>query len=368
MSLDFRFAIASDLHIALPHTVATHQNRFHRCEVSIPILETVLERLSGLEIDFLLLPGDLTQDGEPENHQWLSERLSQLPYPVFVVPGNHDVIQPMGDDRAIGLHDFPDYYQAFGYGESGQLYYTRPLMPGVRLIGLNSNQFNAEGKQIGCLDEQQLQWLERVLTKYQDELVLVMVHHNIIEHLPGQTHHPLGRRYMLSNAPDLLALLQSAGVNLIFTGHLHVQDIVWQEGIYEITTGSLVSYPHPYRILHYRTGSQGQAWLQVESGRVESIPNWPDLPARSRQWIGDRSFPFMRRLLVEPPLSLSEAEAKAIAPKLEYFWADIAQGDNLFHLPELPPAVRRYLETFSAIDPEGVPTLIDNHASLLVKG
>lgn len=86
MSLEFRFAIASDLHIALPHTIWDHPTRFHLVEVSIPALELVLERLERLELDFLLLPGDLTQHGEPENHRWLAERLAKLPYPVYVIP------------------------------------------------------------------------------------------------------------------------------------------------------------------------------------------------------------------------------------------------------------------------------------------
>ena len=108
------------------------------------------------------------------------------------------------------------------------------------------------------MDEQQLAWLEQVLAQSKDKLELVMVHHNVVEHLPGQARHPLGRRYMLDNAPELLKILSCAGVNLVFTGHLHVQDVACHKGIYEITTGSLVSYPHPYRILELRTDDQGK--------------------------------------------------------------------------------------------------------------
>jgi len=35
MSLNFRFAVVSDLHIALPHTIWNHPSRFHLVEVSI---------------------------------------------------------------------------------------------------------------------------------------------------------------------------------------------------------------------------------------------------------------------------------------------------------------------------------------------
>ncbi len=366
MTLNFRFAVVSDLHIGLPHTIWNHPSRFHLVEVSIPALEIILEDLQQLEIDFLLLPGDLTQHGEPDNHQWLQERLSQLPFPVYVIPGNHDVPTLLPDERSIGLKDFPQYYHQQGYNNLEQLYYTCEVLPGVQLIGLNSNQFDQSGKQLGRLDEPQLIWLEQVLEQNKDKLVIVMVHHNVLEHIPGQTNHALGRRYMLENAPILQKMLKKAGVNLVFTGHLHVQDVAYQDGIYDITTGSLVSYPHPYRILQLGTNNQGKNWLEIESHHIKSVPGWENLPQLSREWIGDRSYPFMLKLLTSEPLNLSVTDAEKLIPSLRYFWADIAAGDMLFEFPDFYPAARRYFEEFSAVSSDGKPILIDNNTVLLL--
>ncbi|MBE9042243.1 metallophosphoesterase [Oscillatoriales cyanobacterium LEGE 11467] len=363
-TLNFKFAIVSDLHIALPHTIWNHPKRFHLVEVGIPALELILERLSGLDLDFLLLPGDLTQHGEPENHAWLGKRLAQLPYPTYTIPGNHDVPSLLANDTSIAWADFPHYYHHCGYENPEKLYYTREILPGVRLIALNSNQFDEAGKQQGCLDEEQFGWLETVLAEAEEELLLVMVHHNVIEHVPGQSRSPMGRRYMLDNAPRLLSMLRSARVQLVFTGHLHAQDIAYDRGIYDITTGSLVSYPHPYRVLEFRTDSGGQSWLQIESGRVESLPDWPELNQVSREWMGDRSHPFMMRLLTEAPLNLSLEEAEPLVPSLRYFWANIANGDAQFEFPHFPPTARRFIESFSATDGEGNLAAIDNHVTL----
>lgn len=360
MNVNFRFAVASDLHIALAHTIQDSPKRFHLVEVSIPALELILERLATLDLDFLLLPGDLTQDGEIDNHLWLSQRLAQLPYPVYVVPGNHDVIYPIGTKEIVGLTEFPQLYQSFGYTNPNQPYYTHEILPGVRLIGLNSNNFDEKGAQIGCLDTQQFDWLQQTLAEVKDELVLVMIHHNVIEHLPGQNSNPLGRRYMLDNAPQLLELLQQYGVKLIFTGHLHVQDIAQWQGIYEITTGSLVSYPHPYRVIQISSNDQNQLTIKIESDFVTAVPNWPNLPETSRQWMSDRSFPFMVKLLTTPPLCLPLAEAEQLAPHLRNFWADIAGGDAEFDFPDFPPVVRQYFQQFSAHQK------IDNNASIIL--
>lgn len=370
MQPSFKFAIVSDLHVALPETVWDSPNRFHLVEVSIPALEQILAHLATLDLDFLLLPGDLTQHGEPENHTWLIQRLKALPFPTYVVPGNHDVPTRWGSDRSIGLSDFSQYYQAFGYENPEQPYYSCQPVPGVRLIGLNSNFFDPDGNQIemGRLDPLQMEWLQDTLAAVQDELVLVMLHHNVIEHLPRQTQHPLGRRYMLDNAPALLDILDAAQVQLIFTGHLHVQDVARHRNIYEITTGSLVSYPHPYRVLTFRTGAQGQTCLEIESMRVKAVPDWPKLPQTSREWMGDRSLPFMLKLLTQPPLCLPMPEATTLAADLRYFWAEVANGDALFDFSHFPPPARRYFEAFSAIDADGYPHLIDNTITLMLSG
>lgn len=361
--MNFRFAIISDPHIAVPHTIANHANRFHLVEVSIPALEKVLHHLEQSHLDFLLLPGDLTQDGEPENHHWLQQRLKRLPFPVYVVPGNHDVPTLNATNNTIGFCEFPQYYRHCGYDKNAP-YYTREILPGVQIIGLNSNQFNQDGKQLGCLDDEQLTWLENLLPQIRDKLLLVMIHHNVIEHLPGQASHELGQRYMLANAALLLKLLESAKNKLIFTGHLHVQDIACHQGIYEITTGSLVSYPHPYRIIEVQQKLHHSLTFNIRSHRVESVSGWENLSEISRQWLGDRSFPFMVKLLTASPLRISVAEAEKLAPALRDFWSDIAAGDSIFDFPHFPTPVRRYFQQFSAVDHDGQPALIDNCATL----
>ncbi|QHG19770.1 metallophosphoesterase [Nostoc sp. ATCC 53789] len=374
MTLNFRFAVVSDLHLALPHTIWDHPSRFHLVEVSISAFQSVLEHLIQLDLDFLLLPGDLTQHGEPENHAWLQQCLTQLPFPVYVVPGNHDVPVMLADQQSIAFADFPYYYTKFGYEDPQQMYYIRQLLPGVKLIGLNSNFFNDQGEQVGCLDAKQLRWLEEVLAASVDELVLVMVHHNVVEHLPNQANHPLANRYMLSNSAELLQLLKRYGVKLVFTGHLHVQDIAYSDGVYDITTGSLVSYPHPYRVLEFHRDNQGKESLQIVSHRVESVPDFPDLQHSSRQWMGDRSFPFLVKLLTHSPLNLPLSQAKRLAPSLRDFWATIADGDAVLDYPQFPLEVRRYIETYSAsaqsnpgMATGGTLTLIDNNSTLLLR-
>ncbi len=315
----------------------------------------------------MLLPGDLTQDGEIVNHQWLQQKLATLPYPVYVIPGNHDIPSLTGSETTIAFNDFPKYYQKFGYQDGKSMDYTTEIAENLQLIALNSNCFDEDGKQLGCLTNQQLLWLENTLHKFNDKVIFLMIHHNVIEHLPNQYNHTLGRRYMLDNAPKLLSILTKYNVNFIFTGHLHIQDIAKYKNIHEITTGSLITYPHPYRILELNVSERQEISLKIESHRVQSLPEKENFGEFSKEWMGDRSFPFITTLLTTNPINLPLEEAKKIAPYFRYFWANIADGDYLFNFPEIPEYINKYLQKFGAINSKGKPQLIDNNTMIKLR-
>ncbi|MEM9137680.1 MAG: metallophosphoesterase, partial [Cyanobacteria bacterium P01_F01_bin.42] len=134
--LAFRFAVVSDLHIGLPHTIYDHPSRFHLVEWSIPAFESVCAHLKSLDLDFILIPGDLTQHGEPDNHRWVSQFLESLPFPAYVIPGNHDTPVAEADGTSIAPQKFAEFYRPFGYEQASDFQdYCQSLLPGVTLIG-----------------------------------------------------------------------------------------------------------------------------------------------------------------------------------------------------------------------------------------
>ncbi|MEM9771104.1 MAG: metallophosphoesterase [Cyanobacteria bacterium P01_D01_bin.73] len=402
-----RFAVVSDSHIALPQTVWNGPNRLHMVEVGIPALEQAFEHFEASDIDFLLMPGDLTQHGEPENHRWLADRLAQLPFPTYVIPGNHDFPARSFYKSKTTQQEFIEIYRKFGYQDSGDRpYYNQLIFPGIRLIGLNSNQLSADGQFIeGRIDSPQIKWLDQQLKKYSrridddaeiknenslsNELILLMVHHNIAEHIPHQSTHPLGKRYILPDVVQLQNKLRNAGVKCVFTGHLHVQDIVNLDGLFAITTGSLIAYPHPYRIMTLyevdsplqtpiadseegidsgNSSSEGtkQRWLEIETHRIQALPDWDDLTSVSRRWAGDHSGAFMTQLLAKSSLDLSLEESEIYSKQIQYLWADVARGDQQLSFPDLPENVRDYCENFGVRSRNNQLRFSANHIALRI--
>ncbi|MGD1937653.1 MAG: metallophosphoesterase family protein [Cyanophyceae cyanobacterium] len=391
-----RFGVISDSHVALPQTVWQGPNRLHLVEVGIPALEQVFEHLQSADVDFLLMPGDLTQHGEPENHHWLANRLAQLPFSTYVIPGNHDFPARSFYKSKTTQEEFIDLYRKFGYQGSGDRpYYNQQIFPGIRLIGLNSNQLSADGQYIdGRIDLPQMEWLDRQLQELKvnhnqsnkesnkngdqrsDEIVMVMVHHNVAEHIPNQSTHPLGQRYILPEAVGLQNKLRDAGVKFVFTGHLHVQNIVDANGLFAITTGSLIAYPHPYRILtlHEITSREPdmdgevsrQRWLEIETHNIKTLPDWENLTSVSRQWAGNHSGAFMTQLLAKSSLGLSLEESEFYSQEIQYLWADMARGDQQLSFPNLPRKIRDYCENFGVRSHNNQIKFCDNHIALRV--
>ncbi len=78
-----------------------------------------------------------------------------------------------------------------------------------------------------------------------------MMHHGLIEHFDGQS--LFFEDYVIENWAAVSEELARLGMKLIFTGHFHSQDIrkkiTGDDFIFDIETGSSVTFPCPYRVL-----------------------------------------------------------------------------------------------------------------------
>ncbi len=270
------------------------------------LLEAWIQEAMQLDIDFVIIPGDLTKDGELINHEAVRSALQRLRqnHPkkprIFVIPGNHDLNNPEAlryeGDKTLAVdylasEDFAEFYANFGYRDafsrdSFSLSYAVQITSNLWLVGLDStiNESNRMLKHPvteGRLKPQTLTWLEGIAreAKKSNAIVFLMMHHGLFEHWPGQRKlHP---EYLLNNRKDLAKLMAKYNIHLVFTGHYHSQDItasvVNKETIYDIETGSLVSYPSPYRICTL----QGD-YLTIQTKTMSLYPGFEEY---SRQYL-----------------------------------------------------------------------------------
>ena len=153
--------------------------------------------------DALLVSGDLTDNGAPEEYGRVRELLEPLDLVPHVLPGNHDLRGPLREK--------------FGLAGQGEEPVSSAVDLGpLRLICLDSTIPGAEG---GSLDGGRIEWLDATLAEDAEKPTVVALHHP-----PLRTEIPTFERIGL--APESRAALADViarhpQVKRIVAGHVH---------------------------------------------------------------------------------------------------------------------------------------------------
>ena len=267
----FRAVIASDLHYIAPGLTdggAAYQRVLKNGDSKfMPYIEEItdafLNEILAEHPDVVLLTGDLTFNGAETSHISLSEKLAKLEasgIPVLVLPGNHDVYNTnaagyRGDEYervAFATSDgFAGIYRAFGPDEAISLdsdsqSYVWPLDDRTWVMMLDENTIH----DFCGFSDQTFNWIEAQLREAHEKscFILVAGHQNIFQHSIFR------EGYVVQGTERLQNLLRKYEVPLYLSGHLHIQHILSSDGLTEITTSALCSYPCQYAVLTMKNG------------------------------------------------------------------------------------------------------------------
>ncbi|HEY4936579.1 MAG TPA: metallophosphoesterase [Puia sp.] len=306
-------------------------------EFSDPIFRKVVSQLKSERPDILLIPGDLTKDGERVSHQsvvQLIKQISDAHIKVFVVPGNHDINNPEavtydGDNASktpsISATEFSDIYSDYGYGNAisrdpNSLSYVAQPYPSLWILGIDDCEYY-DNKNIaivaGKIKPETMKWaLGRIAeAKRRHITIFGMMHHNMIEHYAGQTQ--LDPGYVTDNWETEADQFMNAGLSVIFTGHYHANDITKRitgdKELYDIETGSLVTAPIPYRILTMNNNEFDITTKYVTSISAK-LPGGLDFPAYSKLFLSQHLDGYFSYMLANPPYSLPDSYVATGAP------------------------------------------------------
>ena len=266
---ELKFAVASDLHYHAPREaiegelddpIFWYANRRAALEDESPyIIEQFLKQAAENGSDFVLIPGDLTNDGRPrpEDHYPVAEMLrafeKETGIPVYVISGNHDT--GAGENDTTNAM-FKEIYAEFGYDEAltvtdEECSYTADLGETYRLIALDSCD-TSKSTEDGMTPARVMWVLEQSKQAKEDgRYPILMMHHNLLDHLPMQR--ILSRNFIVKFHYSTAELFANAGIKLVFTGHEHCSDAAVYTGtlgnkIYDFATTSLTMYPLQFRM------------------------------------------------------------------------------------------------------------------------
>jgi Icc protein len=204
LTTSIAFLQLSDLHLAPPGTLLAGVDPLRQ-------MRSVMTRIDRLDVApaFIVVSGDLTDDGSAESYEVVNEVLKELGAgitPVLLALGNHD-------DRVtfrrvvLGEERTDDVQAPYCYSQ---------LVDGLRLIVLDSS---IPGDTGGALGSAQLDWLEAELEAPATRGNLIVLHHPC--RLAGPAHHyPM---FIVREATDLEAIVarHQDRVVGVLAGHSH---------------------------------------------------------------------------------------------------------------------------------------------------
>lgn len=269
---DLCFAIASDLHYSATEEVLEKTNddpifwyANRRCAMENEsgwIIDEFLNQCAESDdVDFVLIAGDLANNGRtrPEDHYAVAEKLRAFEEKsgkqVYVINGNHDA----GENQETNFALFKRIYADFGYDQAltmreDDCSYTADLGSKYRLIALDSNH-RTKSTEDGMTKEK-LSWVKEQaeLAKKDGRYPILMMHHNLLDHLPIQR--VLSRNFIVKFHLTTAELFADWGIKTVFTGHEHCSDATVYTSalgnkIYDFTTTSLTMYPLEYRVMKF---------------------------------------------------------------------------------------------------------------------
>ena len=289
-----KMVVLSDPHVMAPELLVNEGTAWttylsgqrKMVDYSQLLFDDMIERIKrDLRPGLVLITGDLTKDGEKVSHEYVTSKLDELRaigIQTLVVPGNHDrgsnsyAVYYDGENTSpaeVATNEwFATQYANYGYGVGSQregttLTYACEPITGLVVIGIDSGTD-------GNVSETTLDWVVEKATAARDggKNVIAMMHHPLIPHFSGVD--KFLSTAVVENYETVRNTLADAGVRVVFTGHFHTSDIAkdWNADqtreIYDVNTGSLISYPCDYREV---TLSEDLSVLTITTGHSTVI-------------------------------------------------------------------------------------------------
>ncbi len=249
----------------------------HRPEV----LDALVSDLRRTQPEQIVITGDLTQVGLPDEFRQARQWLEQLGDSdrITVIPGNHDAYVRTDWDTTCAqwlpyMQSDPAYRPPVASADT--LFPTLRIRKGVAVIGLSSAVATAPLLATGKLGEAQCERLAQLLrdTREQGLFRLVLLHH------PPRVADEKWRK-RLTDGDALCAILSREGAELVLHGHGHyyAESAIPRAGreipVFGIPSASAIGHKPERRAQYWfyrvkRAGDQWSVQIDVHAYRLES--------------------------------------------------------------------------------------------------
>ena len=238
---------------------------------SATIFKAFIAKALATKPDVVIISGDITNNGEKASHEYVAKQLRRLTAKrihVYVVPGNHDLNNPLTrgfkgkkqhEVDATDAAQFKQIYADAGYNEavshdSNSLSYLVKPSKKTWFLMLNSAIYKSNYQQgsstvAGGLPDGTLDWVAKIgrEAKKQHATLIPVLHHNLMNHTM------INQGYTIGYADQVRQVFSKANIKLALSGHIHAQSIkhktVNGQELTDIASGALILGEHYYGTL-----------------------------------------------------------------------------------------------------------------------
>ena len=212
-------------------------------EYSQRVLKATIDDINKQsDISFVVFTGDNINHAEEEDLKIFAQIVKKLNVPYYFVIGNHDVYKTNGLPKTryieimresnIRIHQKKPNYK---WSKKGFVFLivdgAKEVIPGPA----------------GYFKKDTLAWLDKTLSKNRRKTIVIFQHFPV-EYPEGaegrlKTH----KTYKVEEYKDIIE--KHDNVLAIISGHLHTNGENMRNGVYHISTPSLLAMPHSYKII-----------------------------------------------------------------------------------------------------------------------
>ncbi len=215
------FLHISDLHYRMHYPAADegYPSIFKNMTSPLEQLRSGMKKIQMENLAFVLISGDLTENGDESDYRELKTQLDDIfgEVPYIVTVGNHDNLEA--------------FHAVWGKNPAQETYGTVQCFGNVTVIALNNASGSAGQGEIGM---GHCRWLERCLTESvrRGDRVILMMHHPLI-------FDPASPIPAVDFSPEFLKVIKRNPPAAILCGHTHNELCGSFEGILYATAGSM---------------------------------------------------------------------------------------------------------------------------------
>ena len=209
-------------------------------------------------VSFVVFTGDNLDSPKAEYLPEFVRIINKLKMPYYLVIGNHDVFKNNGLSKVRYLEIVKENNFLYKYKKPNYVFKKN----GFIFIVVDGAKEVIPGS-IGYYREDTLNWLDKQLNKYEKKPVV------IIQHFPLIANKEIASHSVYQKENYLNILDKHYNVIAIIAGHLHSNDEIMKNGVYHVTSPTLLSDPPVYKIINIVTTKGFAPMIYTELKEVD---------------------------------------------------------------------------------------------------